>query len=99
MTQELAVDEDKTDSLTCAFTADDVDDVTFQTQQKSTQPYLAEKTECVETDMRQCQGNSLFLLPTTQKLHASIEKASKDSQAVYTKKQFMRSKKEYYCIC
>jgi hypothetical protein len=26
MTQQLAVDEDKTDWLTCAFTADDVDD-------------------------------------------------------------------------
>jgi hypothetical protein len=91
--QELAVDEDKTDSLTCAFTADDVDDATFQTAQKSTQPYLGEKTECVETDMRQCQGNSLFLLPTTQKLHDSIEKASKDTQAVYARNSLRETRK------
>ncbi len=52
MTQELAVDEDKTDSFTCAFTADYVDDATFQTPQKSKQRYLGQGTECVETDMR-----------------------------------------------
>jgi hypothetical protein len=51
MTQELAVDEDKTDSFTCAFTAGYVDDATFQTPQKSKHHYLGEGTECVETDM------------------------------------------------
>jgi hypothetical protein len=68
MTHQLAVDEDKTDWLTCAFTADDVDDATFQIPQKLTQPYLGERTECVENDNKQCQGNSLFLSPTTQKI-------------------------------
>jgi hypothetical protein len=64
-TQELVGDKDQTDSFTCAFTADYVDDATFQNPQKSKQGYLGEGTECVETEMRQCQGNSLFLLPTT----------------------------------
>jgi hypothetical protein len=37
-----------------------VDNATFQTPQKSKQGHLGEGTECVETEMRQCQGNSLF---------------------------------------
>jgi hypothetical protein len=89
----LTVDEDQTDSFTCAFTADYVDDATFQTPQKSKQGYLGEGTECVETDMRQCQGNSLFLLPTTQKLHGSIEKVLKDTQAVYRTKSLRETRK------
>jgi hypothetical protein len=93
MTQQLAVDMEKTDCLTCAFTADDVDYATFQNPQKSTQPYLDERTECVETDTRRCQGNSLFLLPTTQKLHNSIEKASKKTQAVYTRNSLREARK------
>jgi hypothetical protein len=93
MTQELAVDEDQTDSFTCAFTADYVDDATFQTPQKSKQGYLGEGAECVETDMRQCQGNSLFLSPTAQKLQGSIEKATKDTQAVYTTKSLQEARK------
>ncbi len=89
----MTVDEDQTDSFTCAFTADYVDDATFQTPQKSKQGYLGEGTECVETDMRQCQGNSLFLLPTTQKLHGSIEKVLKDTQAVYRTKSLRETRK------
>jgi hypothetical protein len=68
MTQELAGDKDQTESFTCALTADYVDDATFQTPQKSTKCSLGEGTECVETEMRQCQCNSLFLLSTTQKI-------------------------------
>jgi hypothetical protein len=43
--------------------------------------------------MRQCQGNSLFLLPTTQKLHNTIEKASKDTQTLYTTKSLKEARK------
>jgi hypothetical protein len=49
--------------------------VTLHTPQQSKHMSLGKETVCVETEMRQCQGNSLFLLPTTQKLHNSIEKA------------------------
>jgi hypothetical protein len=42
--------------------------------------------------MRQCQGNSLFLSPTTQKLHKSIEKASKDTQTLYTTKSLREAR-------
>jgi hypothetical protein len=58
MKQELAGDKDQTESFTCEFTADDVDNVTLQTPQKSKHMSLGKETECVETEMRQCQGNS-----------------------------------------
>ncbi len=45
------------------------------------------------TDMKQCQGNSLFPFSMTQKLHDSIEKASKDTQPVYTRKSLSEAKK------
>jgi hypothetical protein len=71
--QYLEGDNDQTESFTCEFTADDVDHVTLRTPQKSKHMPLGKETECVEMEMRQYQGNSLFLLPTTQKLHDSIE--------------------------
>jgi hypothetical protein len=43
--------------------------------------------------MRQYQGNSFFLLPTTLKLHNSIEKASKDTQPLYITKSFREARK------
>jgi hypothetical protein len=85
--QELAGEkEDQTECFTCEFTADDADNVTLHTPQQSKHMSLGKGTVCVETEMRQCQGNSLFLSPTTQKLHNSIEKASKDTQTLYTTK-------------
>jgi hypothetical protein len=93
MAQDLAGDKDQTESFTCELTADYVDNATFQTPQKSKQGSLGEGTECVEMEMRGCQGNSLFLLPTTQKLHDSIEKALKDTQALYTTKSLREAKK------
>ncbi len=47
----------------------------------------------MEMEMRWCQGNSLFLLPITQKLHDSIEKASKDTQALYKTKSLREARK------
>jgi hypothetical protein len=84
MKQCFEGDNDQTESFTGEFTADDVDNVTLQTPQKSTHMPLGKETECVETEMRRYQGNSLFLLPTTQKMHDSIAKASKDTQPLYT---------------
>jgi hypothetical protein len=86
MKEELAGDKDQTGSFTCEFTADDVDNVTLQTPQKLKHMPLGKETECVQMEMKRCQGNSLFLLPTTQKLHNSNEKASKDTQPLYTTK-------------
>jgi hypothetical protein len=54
---------------------------------------LGKETVCVKTEMRRCQGNSLFLSPTTQKLHNSIEKASKDTQTLYTTKSLREARK------
>jgi hypothetical protein len=68
----------------------------WQVFPKSKQGSLGEGTECVEMEMRRCQGNSLFLLPTTQKLHNSIEKASKDTQALYTTKSLREARKNIF---
>jgi hypothetical protein len=91
--QELSGDKDQTESFTCDFTADDVDNVTLRTPQKSKHMSLDKETESVETKMRQCQGNSLFLSPTTQKLHNSVEKASNDTQPLYTTKSLREGRK------
>ncbi len=72
---------------------DDADNVTLQTLQKSKHMPLGKETECAEMEMSQCQGNSLFLLPTTQKLHDSIEKASTDTQPLYTTKSLTEARK------
>ncbi len=48
--------------------------------------------------MRRCQGNSLFLSPTTQKLHNSIEKASKDTQTLYTTKSLREARKNIIAL-
>ncbi len=92
MKQELAGDKDQIESFTSEFTADDVDNVTLQTPQKSKHMPLGKETECVEMEMRRCQGNSLFFSPTTQKLHDSIEKASKDTQPLYTTKSLREAR-------
>jgi hypothetical protein len=76
--------EDQTDCFTCEFTSDDVDNDTMHTAQQSKQMSLGEENVCVKIETRRCQDNSLFLSPTTKKLHNSIEKASKDTQTLYT---------------
>jgi hypothetical protein len=48
--------------------------------------------------MRQCQGNSLFLSPTTRKLHNSIEKASKDTQTLHTTKSLREARKNIIAL-
>jgi hypothetical protein len=93
MKQELARDKDQTESFNCEFTADDVDNVTLRTPQKSKHMSLGKETECVETEMKRRQGNSLFLSSTTQKLHSSIEKASKDTQPLCTTKSLKEARK------
>ncbi len=65
----------------------------MQTPQKSKHMPLGKETECVEMEMIWCQGNSLFLLPTTWKLHDSIEKASKDTQPLYTTKSLREARR------
>jgi hypothetical protein len=50
--QDLEGDNNQTESFTCEFTADDVDNVTLQTPQKSKHMPLGEETKCVEKEMR-----------------------------------------------
>ena len=65
----------------------------MRTPQKSKHMSLGKETECVEMEMRRCQGNSLFLSPSTWKLHDSIEKASKITQPLYTMKSLREGRK------
>jgi hypothetical protein len=85
--------EDQTDCFTCEFTSDDADNVTMHTPQQSKQISLGEENECVETETRQCQDNSLFLSPTTKKLHNNIEKASEDNQTLYATNSLREARK------
>ncbi len=43
--------------------------------------------------MRQCQENSLFLSPTTKKLHNSIDKASNSTQTLHTTNSLREARK------
>ncbi len=70
-----------------------MDNVTLRTPQKLKHMSLDKEIECGEMEMRRCQGNSLFLLLTTQKLHNIIEKASKDTQPLYTTKSLREARK------
>ncbi len=56
----------------------------MHTPQQSKEMSLGEENVCEETEMRQCQYNSLFLSSIMKKLHNSIEKASKETQTLYT---------------
>jgi hypothetical protein len=99
MEQQLAGEkEDQTECFTCEITADDAANDTLQTPQKSKHMSLGKETVCVETEMRQCPGNSLFLSPTTQKLQHSIEKASKDTQTLYTTKSLREARKNIIAL-
>ncbi len=84
--------EDQTECFTCEFTACDADNVTLQTPQKSKHMSIGKETICVEMEMRWWQDNSLFLSLTTQKLHNNIEKASKDTQTLYTTKSLREAR-------
>ncbi len=54
---------------------------------------LGNEHVCVETDLRRCQENSLFLSPTTKKLHNSIEKASNSTQTLYAMNSLREARK------
>jgi hypothetical protein len=90
--------ENQTKYFTCDFTADDADNVTLQTPQKSKHMSLGKETVCVEMEMRRFQGNSLFLSLTTQQFHNSIEKALTDTQTLYTTKSLRETRKNIIAL-
>jgi hypothetical protein len=85
--------EDQTKLFTCEFSSNDGEIVTMHTPQQSKQISLGNEHVCMETEMRQCQENTLFLSPTTKKLHNSIEKASKSTQTLYTTNSLREARK------
>jgi hypothetical protein len=90
--------EDQTDCLTCEFISDDADNVTLQTTQQSKHMSLGKETVCVETERRRCQDNSLFLSQTTKTLHNSIEKASTNTQTLYTTNSLREARKNIIAL-
>ena len=85
--------KDQTKLFTCEFSSNDGEIVTMHTPQQSKQMSLGNEHVCVETEMRRCQENSLFLSPTTKKLHNSIEKASNSTQTLYTMNSLREARK------
>jgi hypothetical protein len=79
--------------FTCEFSSNDGEIVTMGTPQQSKQISLGNEHVCVETEMRGCQENSLFLSPTSKKLHNSIEKASNSTQTLYTTNSLREARK------
>jgi hypothetical protein len=75
-----------------------VDNDTLHTPQQSKHMSLGKETVCVEMEMRRHQGYSSFLSRTTQKLHNSIEKASKDTQTLYTTKSLREARKNIIAL-
>jgi hypothetical protein len=47
----------------------------------------------VGTEINRCKDNSLYLSPTTKKLHDSLEKASVKSQPLYTTNSLRQTRK------
>ncbi len=59
---------------------------------------LGNEHVCVETEMRRCQENSLFISPTMKKLHNSIEKASNSTQTLYTMNSLTEARKNIIAL-
>ncbi len=47
----------------------------------------------MRTEINRCKDNSLYLSPTTKKMHDSLEKASMKSQQLYTTKSLRETRK------
>ena len=69
--------------LTSEFRPDDTDDANSEnllSTPKRTQLFPSESSKIVRTEINRYKDNSLYLSPTTNKLHDSLEKASIKSQ-------------------
>jgi hypothetical protein len=85
--------------LTYAFTADDVDDATFHTPQKMNTTLFGWKNWMCGNLYEMMPRQYIISFAMTQKLHNSIEKASKDTQAVYTRKSLREARKNVKWVC
>jgi hypothetical protein len=65
---------------------------------KQAQLFPLESSKIVRTEINRYKDNSLFLSPTTKKLHDSLEKASRKSQPLYTTKSLRATRTKYYSV-
>jgi hypothetical protein len=75
--------------LTDKFIADDTGDANkaiLLSTLKRTQLFPSESSKIVRTEINRYKDNSLYLSPTNKKLHDSLEKASINTQPLYTTK-------------
>jgi hypothetical protein len=82
--------------LTNEFTDDDNDDANksiLHSPPNPTQLFPLESLDIVRTELNRYKDNSLYLSPTTHKLHHSIKKASIITQPVYTTKSLRVARK------
>ena len=69
--------------LTSEFTPDDTEDANkaiLHSTTTRTQLFPSESSKILKTEINRYKDNSLYLSPTTKKLHDSLEKASIKSQ-------------------
>jgi hypothetical protein len=81
---------------TSKFRPDDTDDANnaiLLTTPKQAQLFPSESSKIVRTEINRYKDNSLFLSPTTIKLHNSLERASIKSQPLYTTKSLRETRK------
>ncbi len=82
--------------LTSKFTPDDNDDANkaiLHSTPKQTQLFPSESSKIVRTEINRYKDNSLYLSPTTKKMHDSPKKASLKSQPLYTTKSLRETRK------
>jgi hypothetical protein len=81
---------------TSKFRPDDTDganNAILLSTPKQTQLFPSESSKIVRTEINRYNNNSLYLSPTTKKLHDSLEKASRKSQPLYTTKSLRETRK------
>jgi hypothetical protein len=84
------------EKLTSKFRPDDTDDANtamLLSIPKQAQLFPSESSNIVRTEINRYKDNSLFLSPTTKKMHDSLEKASIKSQPLYTTKSLRGTRK------
>jgi hypothetical protein len=82
--------------LTSKFRPDDTDDANnaiLLSTPKQTQLFPSELSKIVRTEINRYKDDSLYLSPTTKKMHDSLEKASMKSQQLYTTKSLRETRK------
>jgi hypothetical protein len=90
-------DYPKEQALTSKFTPDDTGDANkaiLHSTPTQTQLFPSKSSKVVRTEINRCKDNSLYLSPTTKKMHDSLEKASVKSQPLYITNSLRQTRKK-----